>query len=870
MKHIFKTAVFFTILIMAGFIFTACGSDDDLEISGSIRIIGNAYVGQELSVDTSSLQSSGRLTFQWRRGGEVIGNDNTYVVQSDDLGYALTVTVISSENTGSIRSAPTAIVIRPPFTGTVSIIGSGHLGHTLRADTSGMGVVGTVSYQWIRDGIEIDEAGARSNSFTVQLSDNGSEFKVRVTSSGNSGESLSEPITAGFVEITEITDVPTWMERGTQLTLTGSPYPARQAAFTWSIEDRGTTNAQLISGRLIASSQGTVIVRATVADGIDFGVPFSATFNIAVIEPVTEITGTPSWVLAGNSLSLTGMALPVDATSRNITWSIYNDGGTGAVVNGNTLQTTSGGTAIVTATVIDGHGLGVDFTQNISISVNSAPFDQWITRVNFTGAEQTIHLHNLSGNDVFLVKTNLSDSEVIAANTGRVLNVLPDLTFAEPSAFGIHEFEFETLETDRPIFEQPIDEVRRFPRPPISRDTQPRALREGFTPPVVGEIRQFWLDRQNGNNLTFVQADAELMAAGNHGNIWVVNNSITQADAQMLSDSFDIIYPAMTNIFGYEYGGRPNHPNQGGRDGDPNVQILVYNITMGGGNVAGFFWPKDFFTDKELKQNPETSGWKSNNAEIFYLNANFIRTMPVLMTSVLVHELQHMIMFNEKEIELGFDLFDHFWFNEMLSMMAEDIMAEMINIHHTNSNHVTQQRIPGFLAQYDREGITEWNQLGVSYATKYAFGAFLLRNFGGAELVKNIMANNYVGIKSVTEALNLFQSGLTFEDALRGFAEAMIFTGQYANAHTFNRGDTRTINNYFTYTSFPFDIWNMRRGGTSSEMGPNIFNIITPRTMRPHSVVLHSSGAWRNVAGTKTITLQRPEDPNIEFAIMVR
>jgi hypothetical protein len=77
----------------------------------------------------------------------------------------------------------------------------------------------------------------------------------------------------------------------------------------------------------------------------------------------------------------------------------------------------------------------------------------------------------------------------------------------------------------------------------------------------------------------------------------------------------------------------------------------------------------------------------------------------------------------------------------------------------------------------------------ISYATKYAFGAYLLRNYGG--------------------------------------------------------------------TDFGFDIWNDWSGWTLGgvPIRLNVFDL-TQRSIRPHSVTVHSADAWKNRSGSYSITLQ--------------
>jgi len=130
-----------------------------------------------------------------------------------------------------------------------------------------------------------------------------------------------------------------------------------------------------------------------------------------------------------------------------------------------------------------------------------------------------------------------------------------------------------------------------------------------------------------------------------------------------------------------------------------------------------------------------------------------------------------------------------------------------------------------------------------------------------------MFANNSSNIASITAALRTVNgnSGLSFEEALRRFGEAMIFSGTMpTDVLSFDKTDTRTVNGYF-YTATKFNIW------SGSFSGPTIFGSNQQVDMRPYSLTVHQGGtAWKNQTGNITITLQRPTDLNVEFYLMVK
>jgi hypothetical protein len=493
-------------------------------------------------------------------------------------------------------------------------------------------------------------------------------------------------------------------------------------------------------------------------------------------------------------------------------------------------------------------------TVNVTPAAASGP----VIKVLFTGTETTksVTLNSLNKNEIYLVKVNTSNSVVSAANTGgssgSSISVasgniapgpddMPKVRMGHPAADEYH--------ANPPPFER---RKSRSPDGPLG-SSFPSA-------PTVGTAALFWVESSYGGGI-FVQKTATLRALGTCGNIWVMNDltTFTSAQAQAMADKFDLLYPIETSLLGDDFGGW---------DIDSKIQLLVYDIGYSPtGTTLGYFWGKDMRTDIG-------SGQRSNEAAMFYLNGNanvFTNFGADTLYSTLVHEFQHMIHHARKSMK---GLNSATWYNEMLSMTTEDVISPLIGIGPTNQGHPIQRRIPGtsgFLNRYYAAGITEWDSGGNtldSYAIAYAFGAYLLRNYGGASLLQEMLANDSIDIASVTAALRTVNadSEPSFEEALRRFGEAMVFSGTLpADVQSFDKTATKTIGGY-TYTASKFNIW-ADFGSTK----PKIFGVNEQRQMRPHSITVHQAASgWKNQSGTKTITLQRPNDSNVEFYLMVK
>jgi hypothetical protein len=560
-------------------------------------------------------------------------------------------------------------------------------------------------------------------------------------------------------------------------------------------------------------------------------------------------------LVLGEMETLTATITPSSAADKNITWESNN--AAVATVSDGLVTAVAAGTATITVTTVDGGK-----TANCTVTVNAGRRPDSVRKVFFSGPTETVTLDGLSNNAIYLVKVNTSNNTVSAANTGG----------SSGSSVSVVSGNVLPTPDDAPKIRMGHPAADKFHAnpPPFERKSLQRSETSLASSVVysVGAVKQFWVEKNLDKN-DWVQKSATLVKQGTCGNIWVMNDltTFTFAQAQAMADKFDEIYPIETSLLGYEYGGGPG--GNGGKDSDTRIQILVYDIGYNpAGTTLGYFWGKDYYDQDTLDYNKLNI--KTNLAEIFYLNGNaeaYTKFGADQLYSTLVHEFQHMINFNVKYVKNGKNSDN--WYNEMLSMLAEDVISPLIGIDSLNEGHPIKARIPTFLAHYHLSGITEWgptgNQLD-SYATAYTFGAYLLRNYGGASLLQAMLANNLTNIESVTAALKtVVGSGLSFEEAVRRYGEALVFSGTLpADVHSFDKTVTKTIGAY-PYTAAKFNIW--------SDFGSNklkIFGANEKVTMRQYSLTVHQASGWTNQSGTKTITLQRPNDPNVEFYLMVK
>jgi hypothetical protein len=145
-------------------------------LTGTVGINGIIQLGNTLTAMTGTLDGSGTITHQWRRGTTNISGatSSSYILQTVDVGSTITLRVTRLNNSGWVDSSPTIMV--PP--GSVSIPGTTLVGQVLTVDTTNYGGSGTFNYQWMRGSTPV---GTNSASYTVQFADASSAISVIVS-----------------------------------------------------------------------------------------------------------------------------------------------------------------------------------------------------------------------------------------------------------------------------------------------------------------------------------------------------------------------------------------------------------------------------------------------------------------------------------------------------------------------------------------------------------------------------------------------------------------------------------------------------------------------------------------------------------------
>ncbi len=185
--------------------------------TGTVTISGTAQENQVLTASNTLADADGlgTISYQWQRDGvNVVGATGaTYTLGNADVGHTIDVVASYTDGHGTLESkasAATATVtnVNDPPTGTVTISGTAQENQVLTAsntlaDADGLG---TISYQWQRDGVNV--VGATGATYTLGNADVGHTIDVVASYTDGHG-TLESKASAATATVTNVNDPPT-------------------------------------------------------------------------------------------------------------------------------------------------------------------------------------------------------------------------------------------------------------------------------------------------------------------------------------------------------------------------------------------------------------------------------------------------------------------------------------------------------------------------------------------------------------------------------------------------------------------------------------------------------------------------------------
>jgi hypothetical protein len=503
---------------------------------------------------------------------------------------------------------------------------------------------------------------------------------------------------------------------------------------------------------------------------------------------------------------------------------------------------------------------------------------------------------------IYLVHANKSNTEIPAENLRTVqatssVAATPVRAAAADDALEIPEFEYKYRHFVPPVDISSIEKVTGAARA-ASGTTLTAATPVSRT---VGTTKKIYVD-SNSDMDKYTSKAATLRAVGTHCNVWIVDQYYTSGDAdenkastaiaQKFATKFDEIYPYITNVFGSESDQLVTTSGslikmETYSDTGNIINIVLYDIGVDytknqNGGVLGYFYAKDYYyTGGQTYSGSNAILNYTNQGKYFYVDSGFAVSAFDTVLSTLAHEFQHMVNFGQKNIE--HKTAPDTWYNEMLSMLCEDMMQEKLEIKDKDS---PKARLQQFNANYYASGINEWRDGDysvLSYSVAYAFGGWLCRQYGGAALVKAIMDNDSVNDESIVAAVNAINgTSYDWDDLFEQFL--LCITG--SSTYTMNQDAAQTLTwSGYTYPMTAIDLWDSAWGLTSLEneykgsdviyknynfLGPILLSSGAGTTLRPaYGFLLHGLGVATS-ALTKTITFNDTGSQNLTMYLIIQ
>lgn len=194
--------------------------------------------------------------------------------------------------------------------------------------------------------------------------------------------------------------------------------------------------------------------------------------------------------------------------------------------------------------------------------------------------------------------------------------------------------------------------------------------------PELGDRKTFSVFDGSGG---FTTVEAEVRYVGDHGVVYLdlaAEGSFEPGDLAAFGSEFDDpIHPTVRGAFGSE------------SDLDENGRVVILftpvvnrlTAVSSGGFVGGFFYGVDLLPQRE----------GSNAGEIFYalvpdpdgvFGQRRSRTQVLSsVPSILTHEFQHMVHFNERVLVRGAEGTDAIWLSEALASTAEELVGHVFS-----------------------------------------------------------------------------------------------------------------------------------------------------------------------------------------------
>ena len=292
------------------------------------------------------------------------------------------------------------------------------------------------------------------------------------------------------------------------------------------------------------------------------------------------------------------------------------------------------------------------------------------------------------------------------------------------------------------------------------------------TPHSVGDVIPFWFEANYGVG-DYQSVSATVRYVGSSCYVVMTDPVASHPDAanyaEALGNAFDTnIYPRITDLFGYEWGGDPADVTElGGIDGEPRVYVVLNSVTAD--PPGGVYRATNQYLDIDAMNWWNKRSNEKEMFEIFLVSSDIDDQLD--LAGVATHEFQHLIEFNQRyRIHAG--AYESAYVNEGLSMIAEDLAGYGPDLYRIDE----AQQDP--VLSYIHWNKTPSYSLGQGYAAAYLMTNYMVRRFG-VGIVEDLLESPQVGLDS-------------FESVLSNIGFSRGYGGLVLDAHTAHYVDDAT------------------------------------------------------------------------------
>jgi hypothetical protein len=520
-----------------------------------------------------------------------------------------------------------------------------------------------------------------------------------------------------------------------------------------------------------------------------------------------------------------------------------------------------------------------------------------------------VYSHNIGSTpkDVYFIFTNptyttfSSDIEVQSNSYSQ-----SDSNEIDSDSLNVSDGNIET--SDRPINAIP-DYIREFNNHPPMMESELKSYNElnidFATTPVtslcnfVGTSTHDFIIGNIINGITVLPVNSTCRASRMINDvtvdIWVANDAYdpgcdksacmdtTMAKAfldKFLFDGTNDIYGWMNNIIGEPWGNH-NKNKLIPSSAKNSINILFYDIpAISSGTIIGYFFAKDNYLDEYDST--------SNERLIFYMDSVLAATpsggdgweisddYPSQVLSTLSHEFQHMINFYQKPVLRAEGTASEDWLNEMSSLMSEDLMSSKLAVDgprgvtysdfSAGSSGNGDGRLPWF-NYYNDESTVIWNA-SYSYSVNYALGAYLLRNFGGANFLKYLVQSPFTNTGAIDYALSQMGYDFNFSDILQRWGVSVLLSDQLDTSLYYRYNTGASFNTIIGTTTYQIGSINMYNYTLAGQAGPKTVSISELPDLNYHNAasnILVKAGS--QLTGTQEWAIKMGRDINLSVVL---